>query len=411
MVLATSTRRPRNRKSQIAAAAAELFHEVGYHRVGMDDVATAVGITGGAIYRHFRNKQALLIDTVFDGIDRVEAATAPDAGGHPDPARGLEPALRSLAALTLDHRALGVLLNREARHLAEPERSEFRRRCRSVSARLGTGLRSVRPELSEADAGFLVACALAVLASPSYHRTSLPRVRFEDLLVGWAAAVLATRAVSPPSGSRKRTGQGLSRLSLSPEEPGFSGARTSRREQLVTAAARLFHQRGYPAVTMEDIGHAAGIAGPSVYRHFRSKADLLVAGLYRGNEWLQLGMSRALATATTPHDALRGLVASYVGSNLEHTELFGVLLTESIHLPDEERHTLRRIQHDYVSEWVRLLLALRQDLTEPEGRAVTQAVLGIVHDCARSQRRRAREDLERDLVDVSLELLLRSGSI
>lgn len=138
--------------------------------------------------------------------------------------------------------------------------------------------------------------------------------------------------------------------------------------------------------------------------------DLLAAGLYRGNEWLQLGMSRALATATTPDEALRGLVASYVGSNLEHTVLFGVLLTESIHLPDQERHTLRRIQHDYVSEWVRLVLNLRPDLTEPEGRVVTQAALGIVHDCARSPRLRGRPGLAADLVGIGLEVLLRSGS-
>jgi AcrR family transcriptional regulator len=197
--------------------------------------------------------------------------------------------------------------------------------------------------------------------------------------------------------------------SFAPGE-GFSRARISRREQLVTAAATLFHQRGYPAVTMEDIGNAAGISGPSVYRHFDSKTDLLVDGLYRGNEWLQLGMARALASATTPNEALRGLVASYVGSNLEHTELFGVLLTESIHLPDQERHRLRRIQHDYVSEWVRLLRALRPDLTEPEGRVVTQAALGIVHDCARSPRWRTRPGLAADLVGIGLEMLLGPGS-
>ncbi|HEY3240484.1 MAG TPA: TetR family transcriptional regulator [Acidimicrobiia bacterium] len=397
MALAATTRRPRNRKAQISGAAAGLFHRVGYHQVGIDDVAAAVGITGGAIYRHFRSKHDLLAHTVFGGLDVLEAAIS--APTH------LDRTARALAGLALDDRTLGVLLNREARHLSEPERSEFRRRCRALAVRLGGRVRAARPELSEPDAEFLVACALAVLASPSYHRASVPRGRFEDLMAGLAIAVLSAATVPRPAGP-----SGPPRHVSPGEETGFFSARTSRREQLVTAAATLFHQRGYPAVTMEDIGTAAGIAGPSIYRHFASKADLLVAGLHRGNEWLQLGMSRALSTATSPHEALQGLVASYVESNLEHTELFGVLLTESIHLPDQERHQLRRIQHDYVSEWVRLLVALRPELTEPEGRVVTQAVLGIVHDCARSRHCRARPGLAGDLVGVGLEALLRSGS-
>ncbi|MGH9035954.1 MAG: TetR/AcrR family transcriptional regulator [Acidimicrobiia bacterium] len=398
MVL-TTTRRPRNRKAQIAGAAAEKFHGLGYHQVGIDDVAAAVGITGGAIYRHFHNKRDLLVQTVFGGLDALEAAMIPPAD--------LDRTLRALSGLTLDDRTLGVLLNREARHLAEPERSEFRRRGRAVAAHLAQRVLKVRTELAEEDAEFLVACVLAVLASPSYHRAALPKARFVDLLAGLATAAVSAGTVLVGSGRRRPPGPSPG------EESAFTSARTSRREQLVTAAARLFHQRGYPAVSMEDIGHATGMAGPSIYRHFASKADLLAAGLYRGNEWLQLGMSRALATAMTPDEALRGLVASYVRSNLEHPELFGVLLTESIHLPDQERHTLRRIQHEYVSEWVRLLLDLRPDLTESEGRVVTHAALGIVHDCARSRRWRARPGLASDVEGVALEVLLsgsRSGS-
>ena len=42
------------------------------------------------------------------------------------------------------------------------------------------------------------------------------------------------------------------------------------------AALALFAERGYRATTMADIGAAVGIRGPSLYRHVRSKQDLLV---------------------------------------------------------------------------------------------------------------------------------------
>ena len=50
-----------------------------------------------------------------------------------------------------------------------------------------------------------------------------------------------------------------------------------RREQLLEAAAVLFAERGYHAVGIDDIGAAAGISGPGVYRHFAGKQALLAA--------------------------------------------------------------------------------------------------------------------------------------
>lgn len=264
--------------------------------------------------------------------------------------------------------------------------------------RLTTGLRSTRSGLSPEDAGFLVACALAVFASTSYHRANPPR--FENRLYRLGASALFPAAPPPWA-----AGEGPVDEAHRP----FAGSRASRREMLVMAAAQLFSERGYPAVSMDDIGEAVGIAGPSVYRHFPSKADLLAAGLHREAEWLQLGMSRALAAAATERHALELLVASYVNESLEHPELFSVLLTESIHLRDEASHVLRRIQHDYVFEWVRLLRAVRPQLSEAEGRVVVQAVLGIVHDCARHPRWSGRPNLRAQLASVGVEVLL-SGS-
>src|SRR5690606_41239088 len=92
-------RRPRDRKAQIVTAAADLFHQHGYHTVTMDQIAGAVGITAGALYRHFRNKQELLARTVDDGLSAFETAvraTAPAA---------IVPLLDDISHLTADHGA------------------------------------------------------------------------------------------------------------------------------------------------------------------------------------------------------------------------------------------------------------------------------------------------------------------
>src|ERR1700722_128315 len=46
---------------------------------------------------------------------------------------------------------------------------------------------------------------------------------------------------------------------------------------IAAAALELFARKGYVATTMEDIGAALGIRGPSLYKHVQSKQDLLVA--------------------------------------------------------------------------------------------------------------------------------------
>ena len=50
----------RGRRQQILDVAAALFAERGFHRVTVDDIGAAVGVTGPALYHHFASKEELL---------------------------------------------------------------------------------------------------------------------------------------------------------------------------------------------------------------------------------------------------------------------------------------------------------------------------------------------------------------
>src|ERR1700743_2778640 len=52
--------------------------------------------------------------------------------------------------------------------------------------------------------------------------------------------------------------------------------KSDRRLQLLSAAERLVAEPGFSAVRLEDIGAAAGVSGPAIYRHFPNKESLLV---------------------------------------------------------------------------------------------------------------------------------------
>ncbi|HZN15762.1 MAG TPA: TetR/AcrR family transcriptional regulator [Acidimicrobiales bacterium] len=380
---AAARRRPRDRKDQIARTAAGAFSDRGYHGVGIDDVAASVGITGGAVYRHFANKYDLLRSAVFDAVGALEVAATAVPGEH------LNDLLGRFAELGVGRRELGVLLQREARHLTADDQTELRQRVARVTAYVSELLRAERPGLAANDESLILRSAYAAMASPSYHRIALVDTTDDVILHRVLSVVVATT----PQRDRAVAAA-----------PRHDVERVSRRETLLSAASQLFARRGYGAVRMEDVGAAAGIAGPSIYEHFDSKAALLTAALTRGAEWLQFSLSRALATADD-RSAVERVVSSYVEFVIEHTDLIGVLLTETVNLPEAERHAVRRLQHDYIAEWVQLVTAARPDLTDAHARFLTQGVLGIVNDNARSSRARERADLPAVLTHLGLEVL------
>jgi AcrR family transcriptional regulator len=77
--------RQNSRRRNILDATAALLRNRGFHGTSIRDIATAAGLTPGAIYSHFASKTALLLTIYQEGIEvitaRVDAAIA--AGANP----------------------------------------------------------------------------------------------------------------------------------------------------------------------------------------------------------------------------------------------------------------------------------------------------------------------------------------
>src|ERR1700676_1810361 len=71
-----TTRRGRaksDRRTQLIGAAERLVAERGYLAVRLEDIGAAVGVSGPAIYRHFPNKEALLVELLVGISTRLLA--------------------------------------------------------------------------------------------------------------------------------------------------------------------------------------------------------------------------------------------------------------------------------------------------------------------------------------------------
>jgi AcrR family transcriptional regulator len=156
--------------------------------------------------------------------------------------------------------------------------------------------------------------------------------------------------------------------------------RRSRREEILEIAVGLFASRGYHGVSMDDIGTAAGVTGPALYHHFAGKEAMLVAALIPVSEGLRDGgRGRVEVHPGDPRAALEALVDFHVEFALANPAVIAMHLHELDRLPAEPRREIRRLQRQYVEEWVQVLTALRAELNDGEARVLAHAAFGLMN--------------------------------
>ncbi|WDF34373.1 TetR family transcriptional regulator [Arthrobacter agilis] len=160
---------------------------------------------------------------------------------------------------------------------------------------------------------------------------------------------------------------------------GRSIAKASRRAALLDAAAHLFAVRGYNGVSIEDLGAAAGVSGPAVYRHFAGKPSVLSSLLTGVSEDLLEGGRAVAAAAVTPEDALRALIRFQVEFAVSHADVIRVQDRDLGSLPDEDERNVRSLQRSYVQVWIDELAAFRPDSGRPLLRRRVHAVFGLIN--------------------------------
>jgi AcrR family transcriptional regulator len=386
-------RRPKDRKVQIIRAAARAFSERGYYPVGVDEIAAEVGISGPALYRHFTNKYALLVAAAEEGAKHLlKVARAAD---DPDltPADRLDALIKAISEHTIEIRREAGLYRWERRYLEPEDRARIRKIYDALNATLAEPIALLRPGAPPADVAMLAASVLSAVASISAHRAALSTARLLPLLRTLCWSIL--RAELPPAPTEPNPGPVARGLPI-----------TSKREQLLTEAIRIFGRQGYHEASIEEIGAAVGINASSVYRYFDSKAAIMLAAAYRMADRLVLDVQRALAAAEDPADALRRIVTSYVDVVMNSDGVVMLYLEElGGAVSDRDRNELRRRQRDYVAHWIRLLCTVQSGLSEPEARITVHAALTVINDLPRTRSVRSRPALAGELTELAMTVL------
>ncbi|MDP9821247.1 TetR/AcrR family transcriptional regulator [Nocardioides massiliensis] len=158
----------------------------------------------------------------------------------------------------------------------------------------------------------------------------------------------------------------------------------TRRDELLRVAADLFAHRGFHGVSVNDIGRAAGVSGPAIYRHFASKDAMLAEMLIAiSEELLRVGRERAGA-ADRPAEGVRALVAWHADFALRERALIVVQDRDWSSLPDEAREQVRALQREYVDLLVAAQRGVHPRLDRKTALARAHAVFNLLNSTPRS---------------------------
>src|SRR5829696_4994780 len=163
-------------------------------------------------------------------------------------------------------------------------------------------------------------------------------------------------------------------------------AKADRHSALLREAARLFAERGFTGVSIEELGAAVGVSGPAVYRHFANKQALLGTILVEVSERLHSGGLTVIQSSGEPAVQLASLVRFHVDFALTDADVIRVQDLDLDSLSDEDRHRVRRLQREYVDLWVGVLARLHPHRTEGELRVGAHACFGLINSTPHSVR-------------------------
>lgn len=194
------------RREQILAAAAELFARHGFHGVGIDDIGSAVGISGPALYRHFRSKDAMLGEMLTSISEALLAAGLARVGHTTTPEAALNDLVRFHVDFALDNPALITVQERNLGNLTEPDRRRVRALQRRYVEVWVDTIRAVVPAAGEPTARAAAHAVLGLINSTPHSR-HLDREQMATLLQRMAIAAL----VSAPLAGQADADGGLTR--------------------------------------------------------------------------------------------------------------------------------------------------------------------------------------------------------
>ncbi|MFF5986532.1 TetR/AcrR family transcriptional regulator [Prauserella flavalba] len=192
---------------RIEATAVELFFREGYPKTSIREITSALGLTPGALYNHFRSKEELLyaiVSKTHAAIEQTLEEALLRAGD--DPVRQLWEVTRSLTVFYTEHQKEAIISKQEYKRLPDPHPAEMlsseRRIRRTVERILERGVRQelfhlTLPGGREADIPIMAKAILDQMINAGVWFRPDGRLGVADLADQYAGLLVQMAGVAP----------------------------------------------------------------------------------------------------------------------------------------------------------------------------------------------------------------------
>ena len=175
--------RRRSRRDEILEIAVGLFAARGYHGVSMDDIGSAAGVTGPALYHHFAGKEAMLVAALIPVSEGLLHGGKARVAEHPDDAgAALADLIDFHVEFALANPAVIALHLHELDRLPDEPRRQIRRLQRLYVEEWVVVLGNLREDLEPAEARVLAHSAFGLMNSTPFLGGEVDRRRRAALL-------------------------------------------------------------------------------------------------------------------------------------------------------------------------------------------------------------------------------------
>jgi AcrR family transcriptional regulator len=157
--------------------------------------------------------------------------------------------------------------------------------------------------------------------------------------------------------------------------------RAVREAQMVAAAERLFSERGYHGVSMDEIAAASGISKPMLYEYFGSKEKLFLACVERARGRLFEEIARAVRGRDEPEHALRAGIEAFLVFADQQRTTWAVLFGEGGSF-NEAAAAIRSEQAGLIAQLLRELPGWERDPDAEELDALAHIFVGAAEAIA-----------------------------
>lgn len=158
--------------------------------------------------------------------------------------------------------------------------------------------------------------------------------------------------------------------------------RAEREQQTLDAARALFAERGFAAVTMDDVASAVGVTKPLLYTYFGNKDRLYLACMDPAADALERTVLEAVQRADGPVEALRLGVHAFFGFVDRDRDAWRVIFDESLPSGTVAAQVLARRER-LVGLVAQTLIARLPAGAAPEVQALSTALMGAAEALGR----------------------------